>query len=92
MGWSAPRLARAEVAEAIADTDTFWTNDGREFTLDSAFYGRQDGTISFEGYILDDDGDKHYVEVDVTVDRVEVNEQPYNVKNDDWDEEEDEDD
>jgi hypothetical protein len=77
MGYGAPKLSRQEVAEAISDTDTYYTVGGKEFTIDSAFYGRGDGTISLEGYIEDEDGDKHYLEVYVTVDRVEVDEQPY---------------
>jgi hypothetical protein len=85
MGYGAPKLSRQEVAEAISDTDTYYTVGGKEFTIDTAFYRRGDGTIGLEGYIEDEDGDKHYLEVYVTVDRVEVDAQPYDVEYDDWD-------
>jgi hypothetical protein len=95
MGFGAPRLSRAEVAEAISDIDTYYTVGSKEFTIDSASYGLGDGTFTLEGYIEDEDGDKHYVDIHVTVDYVEVDEHPYDVEYDDGytgdDEEEDED-
>ena len=49
MGYGAPKLSRQEVAEAISDTDTYYTISGKEFTIDSAFYGRVTGRSASRG-------------------------------------------
>jgi len=94
MGWIAPVLTAAEVAECIADTDRYWTTDGTEFEIDTADYGKRDGTVRLEGYVLDADDQKHYLEVRVRVELVEIDDMPYDVEYDDGynGDEEDEDD